>query len=525
MNNGQTREVIEALRQGGIVALDEKDMFSLWVKTSCCNMNSQQLNKLADIADMYGRGYLLFTTRQTPHIPFVNLKDVAEVKQELAKVELELDRCGPRVRNLNVCYEARLCPSAKTDCISLGERLENFFRNEIVHKVKIGVAGCEKDCIATRVLTDVGFVGTSSNGKAAYDAYVGGRLGVNAYVGEKMGEGLSEEQCVRLVQNYIELLAGGLKGERGADLIKRLGSSSVRRSLNASIDELTGYEPVDCPTKVTSYSPTMETLRVRASCGEVSTTQLRRIADVSERYGLGFVHFAIRGAPEIPGVESAQKSKVRAELKAVDMDLLEGGIDNFQSCYAGYCSEGLGNGQSLLKRLEPRVSELGIANPEMTISASGCPNSCGIAHLSDIGFHGVVEPEVDAAACTACELCLAVCKRKAISIKEGVGAIDIKECRYCGQCIAICPSGAIREKRKGFSVLVGGRSGERTQLGETIAEFITEDEAYRLGERLLVLAQKNNSTIATLIDRVGVTEFRKMASSKAGRRGATKRTN
>src|SRR3972149_370852 len=159
MYHGQSREVVEALRQGGIVALDEKDMYSLWVKTACFNMNSGQLRKIADISDRYGRGFVLFTTRQTPHIPFINLKDVAEVKQELAQVELELDRCGPRVRNLNVCYEANLCPSAKTDCIVLGERLETFFRNEILHKVKIGVAGCEEDCIATRVLTDVGFVG------------------------------------------------------------------------------------------------------------------------------------------------------------------------------------------------------------------------------------------------------------------------------------------------------------------------------------------------------------------------------
>ena len=510
MVNGQTREVIEALRQGGIVALDEKDMFSLWVKTSCCNMNSLQLNKLADIAETYGRGFVLFTTRQTPHIPFVNLKDVAEVKQELARVELELDRCGPRVRNLNVCYQASLCQFAKTDCISLGERLENFFRNEILHKVKIGVAGCERDCIATRVLTDVGFVGISSSGTATYDAYVGGRLGVNACVGEKMAESLSEEQCVRFVQNYVDLLGKGLKGERGADLIKRLGAASVRQALYIGIDKVTEYTPVDCPTKRGAASASRETVRVRATCGEVTSTQLRTIAQVADRYGVGIVHFAIRGAPEIPGVDLAEKVAVRAELQAVGMGLLEGGVDNIQSCYAGYCSEGLVNGQSLLKRLEPMVTELGIDNPEITISASGCPNSCGIAHLSDIGFHGVVEPEIDAEACTGCELCLAVCKRKAISVKNNLGYIDQDQCRYCGQCIAICPSQAIREKRKGFAVLVGGRSGENTRLGATVAQFVSEDEALKLGRRCLELAKESNSSIARIVDREGIAVFKQM---------------
>ena len=83
---------VEELRRGGVIALKEKDMFSLWVKTSCCNLNSRQLRKLADITDKYGRGIVLFSTRQIPIIPFILLKDVEAAKKELAEVEMELDR-------------------------------------------------------------------------------------------------------------------------------------------------------------------------------------------------------------------------------------------------------------------------------------------------------------------------------------------------------------------------------------------------------------------------------------------------
>jgi anaerobic sulfite reductase subunit C len=243
---------------------------------------------------------------------------------------------------------------------------------------------------------------------------------------------------------------------------------------------------------------------------------------MSERYGMGFVHFGIRGAPEIPGVEPANIGRIRSELKSAGMQILEGGIDNIQSCYAGYCSEGLADGQSLLKRLEPVVAELGIVDPAMTISASGCPNSCGIAHLSEIGFHGVVEPEVDVDACTGCELCLTVCKRKAITLKDNLGVIDKKECRYCGQCIAICPSGAIRERRKGFAVLVGGKAGEDTRLGETIAEFISEDDAFELGRRYLVIARDNRTTVGGIVERVGIAAFKKMVSEGSAKDGRPK---
>ena len=67
------------LRRHGIVRLKEKDMYSMWVKTACCNLTSKQLRKLADIIDRYARGYLLFTTRQIPIIPLVHLKDVEEI--------------------------------------------------------------------------------------------------------------------------------------------------------------------------------------------------------------------------------------------------------------------------------------------------------------------------------------------------------------------------------------------------------------------------------------------------------------
>ena len=213
---------VDELRRGGVVALKEKDMFSVWVKTACCNLKSNQLRKLADISDRYARGFLLFSSRQIPIIPFVNLKDVIEVKQQLARVELELDRCGSRVRNINVCYEDKICPHATVNSISLAEKLERFFRSPLLHKVKIGVAGCGRDCIISRVLADISFVGVESDSRDVYDAYVGGRLGVNPFVGIRMAQRLSEDEAVSFLQNYFDVLEReGRAGERAADLIGR----------------------------------------------------------------------------------------------------------------------------------------------------------------------------------------------------------------------------------------------------------------------------------------------------------------
>jgi len=500
------------LRRSGVVKLKDKDMYSMWVKTACSNLNSKQLRKLADITEKYARSYLLFTTRQIPIIPLINLKDVEEVKEELTEVYLELDRCGPTVRNVNVCYDDKICPEAVTNSISLAEKLDNFFRVPSAnHKVKIGVAGCQKDCIISRVLNDIGFVAGESNGRKGYDVYIGGRLGVNPFLGVKMAECLPEEECVRFVQNYFDFIKKEGKGEeRGADLIDRLGVERVKQELNKNLSEGLALKPVECETRLKEKETDKLILRIRATCGEVTSKQLRKIADIAERYGKRFVHFVVRGSPEIPGIDKRHLEDISQELQEVGMQILDRGIDNLQSCFGNYCTENNVDPQTLLKRIEKLIEELDLNNLNIRISAAGCPNSCGIAQLNDIGFYGVVEPEVDVTNCNGCELCVPVCKRNAITMKDGLAIIDKEKCKYCGQCIVVCPFDAIVEKRKGFAVFVGGREGEDTRLGEVIAEFLSEEEALRVTEGCLRIVKERNANVATIVDEIGIEKFKQM---------------
>jgi dissimilatory sulfite reductase (desulfoviridin) alpha/beta subunit len=508
MTRQQGTSVAE-LRNRGIVKLRDEDMFALWIKTACCNLSSPQLKKVADIAEKYARSYLLFTTRQIPIIPFVHLKDVESVHEELSSVYLKLDRCGPTVRNVNVCYEDKICPEAVTNSLSLGEKLDNFFYTPMTHKVKLGVAGCRKDCIVSRALADVGFVGVQREGVTGYDVYVGGRLGLNPFLGVQMAESLSESECVRLVENYFDLLTKeGKPEERGADIINRLGVSRVKQELCKDLQQVTQVNPIECLSKLSDTAADTVIVGVRATCGEVTADQLRRIADIAGKYGEGFIHFTVRGAPEIPCVGKQHLDSIRQELDDVNLELLDRGIDNLQACFGNYCTESNADPQSLLKKIDKMVDELGLNNLDVKISASGCPNSCGIAHLNDIGFYGVVEPAVDDVECSGCGLCVPVCKRKAITVSDDVAVIDSSKCKYCGQCITVCPLNAVVEKRRGFAVLVGGGEGEDTQLGKVVVEFISEEEALEITRRCLSMLMERQSSATALIEEAGIEKFK-----------------
>ncbi|MBT3362788.1 MAG: 4Fe-4S binding protein [Chloroflexi bacterium] len=505
---------VEELRKSGLVKLKGQDMYSVWVKTACCNLNSTQLVKLADITDKYARGYLLFSTRQTPIIPFVNLNDVDKVKDELAEVYCQLDRCGPTVRNINVCYSDNICADAVTNPLVLAQVLDNFFNVPMSNKVKIGVAGCGKDCIISQVLGDLSFTAVQNNGQTGYDVRVGGRLGVNPTVGTKLAEGLSEQQCVKFTQNYFDLMnTQGKSGERSADLINQFGEQKVRQELTKDLDNTPAYAPIDCANEIEQDQSGKIILKIRATCGEVNTAQLRKIADIAEKYGQGFVHFVVRGAPEIPCVDESDVEDIRKELASVDLRIMDSGIDNLQTCFGDYCTEGNANPQSLLRRVDKHVEQIGLNNPDISVGGSGCPNSCGVAHINDIGYLGVIKPEVVEGNCTGCEMCVPICnKKKAISMVDGIAVIDYDKCSYCGRCITVCFD-AIVEKSRGFEVLVGGRRGEDTRLAQPIAWFLSEDEAFELTSKCLDILKEKNTNAATIINEIGLDKFKQLVLS------------
>lgn len=513
---------LEELKKGGVVKLKEKDMFSIWVRAVCDNMDARKLRKVADLAENYGRGYVLFSTRQFPIIPHIHFKDIGVVKDELEKTYLMLDRCGKRVRNADVCYDAKLCPYSVMDPISLGERLDQFWREDPGgFKIKISIVGCEKQCTSPRVLADLGFVGVSREGGRGFDVYLGGKLGLEPFVGIEMAGLLSEEECVKFVKNYIEFIRKeGRAEERAADLIRRLGEDVVREAVTYNLKEGFQSEAFQCNTKQKGRID-RTILRIRATNGEVTSRQVRKIADIAENYGLGFVHFSVRGAPEVPSIKEETIGVIGEELREVGLEILNKGVDNLQTCFGGYCVNGIFDAQALLRRIEKIIERLGLNNLNIKISASGCPNSCGISHLSDIGFIGVVEPEVDEKRCNGCGICVKACRASAIELKDKLAVIDLKKCKNCGICIKTCPFDAMDEKRKGIAILVGGRGshfmhdeqGGETRLGEKMIDFITEEDALQITERILRLLKEKNKNAADLIEGIGLEKFRDLVVS------------
>ena len=150
-----------ALKKGGFMRQKQKNNFSLRLAVVGGNLTTENLIKIAEVAEKYGDGHVHMTSRQSVEIPFIKLEDVEEVKAELAKGGVKPGVCGPRVRTITACQGNQICPSGNIDTYGLAKELdERYFARELPHKFKFGVTGCQNNCLKAEE-NDVGIKGAS----------------------------------------------------------------------------------------------------------------------------------------------------------------------------------------------------------------------------------------------------------------------------------------------------------------------------------------------------------------------------
>jgi anaerobic sulfite reductase subunit C len=122
---------------------------------------------------------------------------------------------------------------------------------------------------------------------------------------------------------------------------------------------------------------------------------------------------------------------------------------------------------------------------EFRVSISDCPNACSRPQIVDVGLIGACLPEGSQENCTRCGACLEVCRENAISLEGEFPSVDGSRCLSCGQCAKICPTGALREGKRGYRILVGGKLGRHPRLGEELPGIHTREEALKRLEGFL----------------------------------------
>lgn len=149
MEESEVAQVDDAeLKKNGFLKQVLEDHYALRVKVVGGKMKTEQLKKVYEIAETFGRGYVHMTSRQSIEIPYIKLEDINAVKVALAEAGLQPGAGGPRVRTITACQGNEICRSGIIDTTELANAFdERFYARDLPHKFKLGITGCRNNCL------------------------------------------------------------------------------------------------------------------------------------------------------------------------------------------------------------------------------------------------------------------------------------------------------------------------------------------------------------------------------------------
>jgi sulfite reductase (ferredoxin) len=437
LNNG-----IYGQRQGGHNQM-------VRVKAPYGTVTPEQLDQFGYIADTYSRGWGHLTTRQNVQFHFVQLEHIPQVLRDLASVGLtSREACGDTVRNVQGCHLAGACPFEILDISPWAEAtFRHFLRNPIAQrlprKFKINFSGCSTDC-GQAMFNDVGVVATvrtldDGTVEPGFRVYVAGGLGANPHPALALEDFTAREDLLPTVEAILRVFdqAGNRDNKLRARLkwlVDTLGFEELQRRIFATRKFLLASSswPGGIPEEVeklgdapagvaVSVTPTAmgqgtpvalvgrkpferwEAANVvrgvakgtvsayaYARLGDITSDQFRALASIQRELGLE-VRITNRQNFVFRGLTEQQLPTLFARLDAIGM--AEPGAELARDVVAcpgaDTCNLAVTQSRGLANAIGTALEEAGLAEVGgLRVNISGCTNSCGQHHASDIGFFG-----------------------------------------------------------------------------------------------------------------------------------------
>lgn len=249
-------------------------------------------------------------------------------------------------------------------------------------------------------------------------------------------------------------------------------------------------------------------LRLAVVGGTLTAENLRKIAEVAEKYGDGHVHLTSRQGVEIPFVKLQ-------DIDDVKESLAEGGcvpgvcgprVRTVTACQGSeICPSGNIDTYHIAKELNDRYFGRELPH-KFKFGVTGCQNNCLKAEENDVGIKGAAQVTWKEDACIQCGVCEKACREKAITLENHQVKVDDSKCNFCGRCAKSCPTDAW-DVKDAYLVSFGGTFGNSISKGEALLPLITsEEQLFRVTDAAIQFFDdygKAGERFKFTIDRVG----------------------
>lgn len=414
-------------------------------------LSGKQMHMLAHIARKYDKGYGHFTTRQNIQYNWPALKDIPDLLEDLASVEMHaIQTSGNCIRNVTSDQYAGVAANEIDDPRIWSEIIRQWstFHPEFTflpRKFKIAVTGMHEDRAAIR-FHDIGIeIVKGADGKPAFDIYVGGGQGRTPMIAKLIGEAVTAEDLIPYLEAILRVYnmngrRDNLYKARIKILVHAIGAEEMKRQVEeefahvkkrgahelpqAEIDRITAYfaPPAyeslsDTSTalddamakdkrfadwvhtnvaehKVDGYAIANISLKpVGGVAGDASADQIDVAADLATDYSFDEIRVTHEQNLVLPDVKKDDLYAVWQKLDAAAMGDANLALitDHIVCPGLDYCNlanaRSIPISQEIAKRFEDIERQHDIG--ELKVKISGCINACGHHHVGHIGILGV----------------------------------------------------------------------------------------------------------------------------------------
>jgi sulfite reductase (NADPH) hemoprotein beta-component len=413
-------------------------------------LNAARMRKLAKVARDYDRGYGHMTTRQNIQYNWVALKDIPDVLEELAEVEMHaIQTSGNCIRNVTSDHFAGATKDEIMDPRPWCEIIRQWstFHPEFAflpRKFKIAVTAAEHDRAAIRV-HDIGLHMRERDGVVGFEVHVGGGQGRTPIIAAMVNEFVPESEILDYLEaimrvynrfgrrdNKYKARIKILVTETGPEEFTRLveeeyaaQQTSEKIALpEAEIDRINAYfappafedktetsaaferaktaDPAFAnwakvnlhPHKVAGYTSVTISLKpIAGLAGDATDSQMMVMAHLAERYGFDDIRVTHAQNVVLPHIALDDLYEVYRELAAAGLATANESLITDMIVCPGldYCNlanaRSIPVGQEIQKVFADPAYEQDIG--KLHINISGCINACGHHHVGHIGILGV----------------------------------------------------------------------------------------------------------------------------------------
>ena len=411
-------------------------------------LNSKKMRQLAMIAERWDKGYGHFTTRQNIQFNWPKLKDVPDMLDALADVDMHaIQTSGNTIRNVTADHFAGAAADEIDDPRPIAELLRQWSTDHpefqfLPRKFKIAVTGSPNDRAVTRA-HDIGLrMIRNDAGEPGFEVIVGGGLGRTPMIGKVIREFLPKEDLLPFVEAIVSVY--NLLGRRDNKYKARIkitvaenGLENVRELVEARFSEIkkdfNGFDQellatieaqfalpaireaaTDAfdatraespgfrswtdtnlaPHRADGYTIVSISLKAHgATPGDATADQMRVLADLAEQFGHDELRISHEQNIVLPHVHKSDLPEIYRRLRESDLATANIGlVSDIIACPGmDYCALATARSIPIAQEIAVRFDELKLEHEidELKIKISGCINACGHHHVGHIGILGL----------------------------------------------------------------------------------------------------------------------------------------